>query len=212
MYIPQHFDEPDITALHALIRARPLSTLVTLHAGGPDANHLPMHLSESPAPLGTLRCHVARANPVWRDLAGGAEVLAIFHGPNAYVTPSWYPTKAETGRAVPTWNYLVAHAHGTARVIEDASWLRAHLEALTTHNEAAFREPWRVSDAPPDYTGRLLEAIVGIEIVVTRLRGKRKASQNQPERNRAGAARGLRARGGDDALEMAALVEPPDVR
>jgi transcriptional regulator len=208
MYIPKHFDEPRIDVLHALVRARPLSTLVTLSsAGGLDANHIPLHLSDDPAPLGTLRGHVARANPLWRDLAQGAGVLAIFQGPNAYVTPSWYPTKAETGKAVPTWNYAVVHAHGALRVIDDAVWLRAHLEALTAHNEAAFSEPWHVSDAPGEYTNKLLEAIVGIEITITRLSGKWKVSQNQPERNRAGVVRGLGARGSDEAREMADLVE-----
>jgi transcriptional regulator len=208
MYIPKHFDEPRIDVLHALIRARPLSTLVTLStSGGIDANHIPLHLSDGPAPLGTLRGHVARANPLRSDLAQGAEVLAIFQGPNAYVTPSWYPTKAETGKVVPTWNYAVVHAHGTLRVVDDAAWLRAHLEALTAHNEAAFSEPWHFSDAPSEYTDKLLEAIVGIEITITRLSGKWKVSQNQPERNRAGVVRGLHARDSDDAREMAALVE-----
>ena len=208
MYIPKHFDEPSIGVLHALVRARPLSTLVTLSSsGGLDANHIPLHLSEHPAPLGTLRGHIARANPLWSDLAHNAGVLAVFHGPNAYVTPSWYPTKAETGKAVPTWNYAVVHAHGTLRVVDDAAWLRAHLEALTAHNEAAFSEPWHFSDAPSDFTDKLLEAIVGIEIAITRLSGKWKVSQNQPERNRAGVVHGLRAGGSDDAREVAALVE-----
>ncbi|MBN9461468.1 MAG: FMN-binding negative transcriptional regulator [Burkholderiales bacterium] len=207
MYIPKHFDEPRIDVLHALIRARPLSTLVTLSPGGIDANHIPLHLSDDPAPLGTLRGHVARANPVWSDLAKGGDVLAIFHGPDAYVTPSWYPTKAETGKAVPTWNYAVVHAHGAPRVVDDPSWLRTHLTALTAHNEAAFPEPWHYSDAPAEFTDKLLEAIVGIEITITRLSGKWKASQNQPERNRIGVVHGLRARGGDEALEVAGLVE-----
>lgn len=213
MYIPKHFDEPRIDVLHRLVRARPLSTLVTLSSSGAiDANHIPLHLSQDPAPLGTLRGHVARANPLWRDLAGDAPVLAIFHGPNAYVTPSWYPSRAETGMVVPTWNYAVVHARGTLRVVDDAAWLRAHLEALTAHNEAAFSEPWQLSDAPTGFTDRLLEAIVGIEIAITRLSGKWKTSQNQPEGNRAGVVRGLRARDSDEARAMAALVEQGTVR
>ena len=207
MYIPEHFDEPRVEVLHELIRARPLSTLVTLSSGGLDANHIPLHLSNDPAPLGTLRGHVARANPMWSDLANGVEALAIFHGPDAYITPSWYPTKAETGKAVPTWNYVVAHAYGPLRVIDDASWVRAQLEVLTAHNEAAFAEPWNVSDAPRDFIDQLVGAIVGIEIVIRRLSGKWKSSQNQPPQNQAGVIRGLQGTGSAEALEMAALIE-----
>lgn len=207
MYIPKHFDEPRVEVLHELIGARPLSTLVTLSSGGLNANHIPLHLTVDPAPLGTLRGHVARANPMWSDLANGVEALAIFHGPDAYITPSWYPTKAETGKAVPTWNYVVAHAYGPLRVIDDASWVRAHLEVLTAHNEAAFAEPWNVSDAPRDFIGQLVGAIVGIEIVIRRLSGKWKSSQNQPPQNQAGVIRGLQATGSAEALEMAALIE-----
>lgn len=207
MYIPKHFDEPRTEVLHALMRSRPLATLVTLSSAGLNANHIPLHLSNEPAPLGTLRGHVARANPLWSDLAQGVEALAIFHGPDAYVTPSWYPTKAETGKAVPTWNYAVAHAYGTLRVFDDASWLRAHLESLTARHEAAFDEPWRLSDAPRDYIEKMIWAVVGIEIVISRLLGKWKVSQNQTPQNRAGVVRGLGEIGSADTLEMAALIE-----
>lgn len=206
MYIPKHFDQPDIPVLHDLIRSRPLSTVVTLSSGGLDANHIPLHLSAEPSPLGTLRGHVARANPIWSDLAQDVEALAIFHGPDAYITPSWYPTKAETGKAVPTWNYAVAHAYGRLRVIDDPSWLRTHLEALTAQHEAAFEKPWQLSDAPLDYAEKLMGAVVGIEIVITRLQGKWKASQNQPPQNRTGAIRGLEESGSPEALAMAALI------
>lgn len=207
MYIPKHFDEPRIDVLHELIRARPLATLVTLASGAIEANHIPLHLSAGPLPLGALRGHVARANPIWSDYAKDVEVLAIFHGPDAYITPSWYPTKAEHGRAVPTWNYAVAHAHGTLRVIDDAAWLRTHLETLTAHNEAAFPQPWRLADAPHEFTEKLITAIVGIEIVISRLSGKWKTSQNQPPQNQAGVIEGLRANGDAESLAMAALVE-----
>ena len=207
MYIPKQFDEPRVDVLHQLIRSRPFATLVTLSSSGLNANHIPMHLSEQPGPFGTLRGHVARANPVWSDIAKDVEVLAIFHGPNAYVTPSWYPTKAETGKVVPTWNYVVAHVYGTLRVIDDAAWLRAHLEALTAHNEAAFVEPWRLADAPSDFIEKMIGGVVGIEIDITRLSGKWKASQNQPAENQAGVIEGLRASGSVEALEMAALIE-----
>ena len=206
MYIPKHFDEPRVDILHALIRARPLSTLVTLSSGGLNANHIPLHLLQEPAPLGTLRGHISRANPMWRDFAGDVDVLAIFHGPDAYITPSWYPTKTETGKAVPTWNYAVAHVYGRLRVIDDGSWLRAHLETLTACHEAAFDEPWRLSDAPHDYIESLIGAVVGIEIVITRLSGKWKISQNQPPQNQSGIIHGLRMEQSAATSEMAALI------
>lgn len=207
MYLPTHFAESRIDILHDLIRARPLATLVTLASNGLDADHIPLHLASDPAPFGTLRGHVARANPLGCAGVGEREVLAIFHGPEAYITPSWYPTKSETGKAVPTWNYAVVHAHGTLRVIDDAAWLRAHLTALTDHNEMAFPEPWRLADAPHDYTEKMIGAVVGIEIVITRLIGKWKTSQNQPAHNQAGISAGLRASGQEEALAMAELVE-----
>lgn len=204
MYCPTHFAEPRIEILHALMRARPLATLVTHSADGLDANHIPLLLDATTGEFGTLRGHVARANPLWR--LDETEVLAIFHGPEGYVTPSWYPTKAETGKAVPTWNYAVAHAHGRLRAIDDAAWLRAQIEALTHQEEAAFAASWRVADAPADYVEKMLAAVVGIEIEITRLVGKWKTSQNQPQRNRDGVAAGLRARDGADDGEMATLV------
>ncbi len=210
MYLPEAFAEPRIEVLHRLMRARPLATLVTFSAGGLDANHIPLHLADEPAPLGTLRGHVARANPLWRESARAEEVLAIFHGPQAYVTPSWYATRAETGKVVPTWNYAVVHAHGPLRVVEEPEWLWSHLQELTSHKEAERAEPWRMSDAPRNYIEGLMGTIVGIEITISRLTGKWKTSQNQPPRNRAGVVSGLRERGGGDALEMAELVEALD--
>jgi len=207
MYIPKHFDEPSVDVMHELIRTRPLSTLVTFSSDGLNANHIPLLISADSPPLGTLRGHVARSNPVWCDFVKDVEVLAVFHGPNAYITPSWYPTKAETGKVVPTWNYAVVHAYGVLRVVDDASWLRPHLEALTAHNESAFSKPWRLSDAPHDFTEKLISAVVGIEIVITRLSGKWKVSQNQPRQNQAGVIDGLRASGRPESLEMATLVE-----
>lgn len=207
MYIPKHFEQPRIETMHELMRTRPLSTLVTLSSGGLAANHIPLHLSDAPAPFGTLRGHVARANPVWHDFANEVEVLAIFHGPDAYITPSWYATKKETGKVVPTWNYAVVHAHGALRIIDDAVWVRAHLEALTDCHEANFPEPWSVSDAPPEFTGKLIESVVGIEIVITRLSGKWKVSQNQPWQNRAGVIEGLGGCESSDAEAMVGLVE-----
>ena len=207
MHIPKHFAEPRVDVLHQLIHARPLATLVTLSSTGLNANHIPLHLSPEPAPFGTLRGHVARANPGWTDIVNAVEALAIFHGPDAYVSPSWYPTKAETGMVVPTWNYAVAHAYGTVRVIDESAWLRAHLGNLTAHNEAAFPAPWQIDDAPPDFIEKLIGAVVGIEIAITRLSGKWKTSQNQTASNQAGVVGGLRASGISDAMEMAELIE-----
>jgi transcriptional regulator len=207
MYTPKHFEEPRIEVMHELIRARPLATLVTLTSGGLEANHIPLHLADTLAPFGTLRGHVARANPLWSDFAKDVEVLAIFHGPDSYITPSWYATKQETGKVVPTWNYAVVHAYGTLRVIDDAAWVRAQIEALTAHNEFGFAHPWSVSDAPHEFTDKLIEAIVGFEIVITKLSGKWKVSQNQPAKNQAGVIAGLNSSGHRDAEAMAALIE-----
>lgn len=206
MYIPKQFEEPRVDVMHELMRACPLATVVTQSANGLNANHIPLHLSPSPAPFGTLQGHVARANPVLRDFAEPREVLAVFHGPECYITPSWYATKAETGKVVPTWNYAVVHAHGRVRVMDDAAWLRAQLEALTNHNESTFAEPWAVSDAPQEYTDKLIGNIVGFEIVITRLSGKWKVSQNQPQQNRSSVIEGLEASGRPASSAMAALV------
>lgn len=206
MYTPKHFEEPRIEVMHELMRARPLATLVTLSSGGLNANHIPLHLADAPAPFGTLRGHVARANPLWSDFAKDVEVLAIFHGPDSYITPSWYATKQETGKVVPTWNYAVVHAYGTLRVIDDAAWIRAQIEALTDHNEASFSKPWAVADAPHEFTEKLIGAIVGIEIVINKLSGKWKVSQNQPAQNQVGVIEGLNNSGLCDAEAMAALV------
>lgn len=206
MYTPKHFEEPRIEVMHALMRARPLATLVTLTSGGLNANHIPMHHADAPAPFGALRGHVARANPLWRDFAKDVEAMAIFHGPDCYITPSWYATKQETGKVVPTWNYAVVHAYGNLRIIDDAVWVRAQLEALTTQNEAGFAHPWSVSDAPREYTEKRIEAIVGFEIVITKLTGKWKVSQNQPAQNQASVIAGLNNSGQHDAAAMAVLV------
>ncbi|MGA9665568.1 MAG: FMN-binding negative transcriptional regulator [Gallionella sp.] len=206
MYMPRHFEQPRVEMMHDLMRARPLATVVTLTSNGLDANHIPLHLTDAPAPFGALRGHAARANPLWRDFAKDVEALAIFHGPESYITPSWYATKQETGKVVPTWNYAVVHAYGTLRIFDDATWVRAQLEALTDHNEAGFAHPWSVTDAPREYTEKLIEAVVGFEIVITRLSGKWKVSQNQPMENQAGVIAGLNESGLRDAEEMAGLI------
>ncbi|WP_223669574.1 FMN-binding negative transcriptional regulator [Kangiella shandongensis] len=192
MYIPEHFKENDTQKLQQYIRDYSFGLLIIADENGVEANHVPFHLECAEGEsLGTLQCHVSRKNTVWQRSIEGKRVLAVFQGPNAYVSPSWYPTKAETGRVVPTWNYLAIHAEGNARAIEDPAWLHRHLQQLTEQQESGMDEPWSVEDAPTDYTDRLARAIVGIEIKIDVLTGKLKASQNLPERNRAGVKAGL---------------------
>jgi transcriptional regulator len=206
MYIPKHFEETRVETLHDLIRAHPLAALVTLTRDGLDANHLPFEIDPEPRPFGTLRGHVARANSLWRNVRPDLEALAIFQGPEAYISPSWYPTKQETGKVVPTWNYAVVHVHGPLRVIEDREWLRAFVERLTNRHEAGRRDPWQVTDAPADYVDRQLGAIVGLEMSVTRLIGKWKVSQNRPPHDQDGVVEGLAHEGRESATAMADLV------
>jgi len=205
MYQVGAFREERIDVIHALMRNHRLATLVTVNEGVPEANHLPLLIDPHPSPYGTLRGHVARANPVWRQ-ACGQEVLAIFQGPQAYVTPSWYPSKRETGQVVPTWNYAVAHAYGSLLVRDDREWLRNLVTQLTDQQEAGLPQPWRVADAPADYLERMFAAIVGIEIPLTRLVGKWKVSQNRTDTDRIGVAEGLRHLDDTQAQAMADLV------
>ena len=207
MYLPKHFDEPRIEVMHALMQAYPLATLVINSADGLDANHLPLQLLADTGPLGTLCGHIARANPLSKITNGTLEVLVIFQGADSYISPSWYPTKHETGKAVPTWNYATVHAHGTLRVIDDIDWIRAQIEALTTQMESRLPHPWSVSDAPANYIEKMLGAVTGIEITITRLTGKWKTSQNQPRENQDGVIAALRKDGRDNNSTMADLIE-----
>lgn len=159
-------------------------------------------LSAEPAPYGTLYGHVARSNPLWHEHPPQTDVLAIFHGAESYITPSWYASRQESGKVVPTWNYVSVHARGKLRVIHDPNWIRSQLESLTTHNEAGFDHPWAVSDAPHEFTAKLLEAIVGIEIVIAGLEGKWKLSQNRPDQDRMSVASGLAGRGCEEMAEL----------
>ena len=205
MYLPKPFEETREDVLHALIRAHPLGALVSAGAGGLDANHIPFLLKAGAA--GTvLHAHVARANPVWRTLESEPRVLVIFQGMEAFITPSWYPTKKETGKMVPTWNYAVVHAHGSVRLHAEPEWLRRHVSELTGSQEAGRAQPWSVEDAPADFIDRLVGAIVGLEITVERLTGKWKLSQNQGARDREGVVAGLAAESSEDARAMSAWI------
>ena len=201
MYLPKHFEQQDPAELTRLMREHPLATLVSWQDGAPTADHVPLEYN---AATQTLRGHVARANPLWK--LAGQPVLAVFTGPQAYVTPSWYPSKAQTHKVVPTWNYDVVHAHGVLKAVEEAPWLHALVSGLTGHHESARPAPWAVADAPDDYVQQMLRAIVGIEIPVDRLVGKWKISQNRSAEDRDGVARGLAA---DNLAAMAALVANP---
>ena len=207
MYLPSHFEETRVEILHRLIRAHPLGALVTFGADGLDANHAPFEIDPDPAPFGTLRAHVARANPVWREFSKEVEPLVIFQGAQTYVTPSWYRTKTETGKVVPTFNYIVVHAYGTMRVFEDSAWLRKFVSGLTDRFEASRAQPWAVTDAPEDFVAMQLRAIVGVEIQLTRLIGKWKTSQNRPAADQLGVIAGLRESDDPVARAMAAAVE-----
>lgn len=209
MYLPKHFEQTDTAALQTLMRDHPLATLVTAAADGLTADHVPLELDPAAGPHGMLRGHVARANPLWRH-ADGQPVLAVFSGPQAYVTPSWYPSKAATHKVVPTWNYTVVHAHGRLRAVEDAAWLRGLVGRLTDGQEAARAQPWAVDDAPAEFVAQMLRAIVGIEIPVERLIGKWKVSQNRTPEDRKGVAKGLSAEDDADARALALLVPTRD--
>ena len=199
MYMPSYFSETRVEVLHGLIRDYPFATVVVNASSGLIANHLPFELVD-----GVLHGHVARGNELVR--MDGVEVLLVFRGPDGYISPNWYPTKHETGREVPTWNYAVLHVHGRLRVIDDAAWLRVLLERLTDHHEADQPQPWKMSDAPEDHIEKSLHAIVGLEVTIDRVEGKFKLSQNHPARNRAGVIAGLRDRDADGDAELAALM------
>lgn len=211
MYVPKHHEETDISVLHALIQAHPLGAWVTYGNGELIANHIPFVLDPTRGEHGTLMGHVARANRVWQSFSSTVHSVIMFQGAETYITPSWYPSKHVHGKAVPTWNYAVVHAHGLPQVIEDHEWLLAHLNQLTDKHEAEQALPWKVSDAPEDFTDRLLQLIVGIEIPVSKLLGKWKVSQNRPEPDKLGVIAGLLTRDDAQATEMASLVNQHSV-
>ncbi|MBZ5580493.1 MAG: FMN-binding negative transcriptional regulator [Acidobacteriia bacterium] len=206
MYCPVQFKEERLPVLHELMARHPLATLVTLTPQGLEATHLPLLHDAGAGPFGTLRGHMARANPQWRQMSEGVRALAIFHGPQHYISPSWYPSRLEHGRVVPTWNYVVVHAQGPVRVIPDKDWLRRNVTELTAAQEAGFANPWRVEDAPEAFIDGQANAIVGIEMTIETLEGKWKASQNRPEADRVGVIAGLRALGTPESERMAEVV------
>jgi transcriptional regulator len=217
MYLPAHFEENRADVLHRLIADYPLGALVTLGPAGLDANHVPFEFDAAKGAHGTLRAHVARANPVWQQVKDGDDVLVMFQGPSGYISPNWYPSKHEAHRQVPTYNYLVVHVHGRISVRDDEAFVRGVVARLTRKMEAGEPGPWKMGDSPEDFISMMLKAIVGIEIEVTRLVGKAKLSQNKAAADRRGAAEGARQRGehavdaatSADALADAMLKAPP---
>ncbi|MDB5536124.1 MAG: transcriptional regulator [Devosia sp.] len=199
MYRPPAFREDDLAVLHAFIGAHPLGLLISAGAAGMLANPIPFLLYADEGDKGVLRCHLSRANGQWQALRDGAEALVVFQGTDGYVTPSWYPAKAEHGKVVPTWNYAIVQVRGPARVIDDAAWLHANVSALSDSHEAGRQKPWSVSDAPSDYIAAQLRGIVGVEIPIATIEGKFKFSQNRPEADRRGVAEGLATEPGAQA-------------
>jgi transcriptional regulator len=206
MYLPPHFEETNPAAIAGLIAAHPLATLVSVGEDGINADHIPLLFDPDAGEKGRLIGHVARSNQLWRNSAGSPEVLAIFEGPSAYISPNWYLTKQATHQVVPTYNYAVAHLYGPLIVHEDEKWLRGVVGRLTKAMERTQETPWKMADAPADYLVTMLGNIVGIEIPVTRVIGKWKVSQNRVVEDRVGAAEGLRAIGDDERTEMAELI------
>ncbi len=207
MFTPPDFHRDELPVLHGHIEAHGFGTLVTSGKDGLIASHLPMLIDKDIGPYGRLRGHFSKANPQWRDITPGSPALAIFQGPNAYISPNWYPSKREHGKVVPTWNYTAVHASGAVTVTEDADMLARIVDDLTTKYEHDFPAPWRTSDAPADYFRSQLKGIVGFEMAISRLDGKWKMSQNKPEADRRGAIAGLAASGRQTCHDVAAIME-----
>ncbi|MFO0913053.1 MAG: FMN-binding negative transcriptional regulator [Pirellulales bacterium] len=206
-YVPAAFRVDDPDSLHQLIHDYPFGCWITLAGGELVANHLPWYLEVDRGPQGTLLGHVARANPIWQAMQSDSESLVVFQGPSAYVSPNWYPSKAEHGRVVPTWNYAVVHAYGRPAIVHDESRVRTYLERLTERHEAGLAESWQVNDAPADFLAGLLQAIVAIELPVARIIGKWKLSQNRSVEDRRGVIGGLREQSQGSGWAMAELME-----
>jgi len=207
MYLPKHFEETSQQLLFDLIKAHPLATVITLSEAGLNANHIPLLLAENVNGEKVLRGHVARANPILNDISLSPSTLLVFQGDEHYITPSWYATKKETEKVVPTWNYVVVHVRGTMRVVEDADWLHKQLNDLTVQQESSRDQPWSLSDAPPEFIEQIKKAIVGFEVQIESVAGKWKVSQNQPQVNRESVAEGLEELSTDSALRMREWVK-----
>jgi transcriptional regulator len=205
VYLPDHFRVDDVSQMHALMRGRPFATLVTGNSAGLYASHLPTVLKDE-EPYGVIECHLARPNPHCEKLAEGSERLMIFQGPESYITPNWYPSKAQHGKAVPTWNFAVVHAYGRPKVMKDKEWLLHHVTELSAQQERNEAKPWKPSDAPNTYIEVMLRGIVGFRLAITRLEGKWKMSQNRETRDQVGLVEGLSKRDNGDDLEIVKII------
>lgn len=205
MYVPAHFEEPNQDVLHGFIESHPLGILITHGASGLDANHIPFDLDRTKGKYGTLHCHVARNNSVWQDVATGDEALVVFRSADAYISPNWYPSKHEFHKQVPTWNYIVAHAHGRITVHDDERHVRRNVAKLTHRHEASQPIPWKMGDSPREFIDAMVKNIVALDIEITRLVGKAKLSQNKEERDIRGAAERLISQG-DGPIGQAMLA------
>ena len=212
MYLQPPFEELRTEVLHRYMRAHPLATFIVTVSGEIVVNHMPLQLDSSAGEYGALRGHIPRDNPIREALEASVTAVAVFQGANTYITPSWYPSKHADGKAVPTWNYAVVHAHGRPRLIDNAEWLLGHLEQLTDEHESRQALPWKVSDAPKEYTERMIRRLVGLEMPITKLVGKWKVSQNRPKGDRLGVAAGLASQGDAHSAAMAELVMQASAR
>jgi transcriptional regulator len=210
MYVPSHFREERLDVIHDLMRRHSLATLVTMNSGRLTANHIPMLVDGDRGAYGTVRGHVARANPVWRDVDANIEALAIFSGPDAYISPSWYEEKDLTGKVVPTWNYAVVHAYGRLEIFDEPVRIREIVRELTDVNEASFEHPWAIEDAPPGYIDTLINSIVGIELHIESLKAKWKMSQNRSAGDRRNVIAALDNTGTENARRVAREIRPHD--
>jgi transcriptional regulator len=206
MYLKSQFKETRIDVLHGLVRANPLGMCIVCVDSQPVVNHIPFLVSSDGGEFGTLMTHIPRANPVWESFDGDRNSLVVFHGANSYISPSWYPSKKEHGKVVPTWNYVVVHASGRPRAILDRQWIRNHLRELTYEHESGLPDPWKLSDAPESYIDEMVSLLIGIEIPIESLIGKWKVNQNRPTADRVGVIAALESIGDDRSKEMASLV------
>ena len=206
MHTPNSFKQEDDAHLKEVIREYPFATLITHSETGVDAMHLPVMLANVEG-RDVIQAHIARSNKVWESVENGSEVLLIFNGPNCYVSPSYYPTKEETGKAVPTWNYVVVHLKGKISFIHDEKWIYNVLDSLTHKHESNQKNPWAISDAPDAYIDKMLSAVVGVEVSIDSIKGQWKLSQNQPAVNKVGVVKGLLERGGENDVQVSHLVK-----
>lgn len=208
MLTPSLFAQKDLTLLHNFIRDYPFANLISYSDSILEANHIPLFLNTLKGKE-VLQGHVAKANPLWQQLADNSEVLVVFNGPNCYISPNYYPTKKDHGKAVPTWNYMTVHARGTIRFIHDDKWNTEMINNLTKQHEAHQAEPWSIADAPDDYIQKMLGAIVGLEIEIKSITGQWKLSQNQAQKNKAGVVAGLLHSSNDkpDSEAIAAMIQ-----